>query len=511
MAEQTVYQRQAPFIENRIEKLLASVFGTGKGPIGGQPRIQPLPGPPFAYDDFPGTIRTADFRDSNNDGIDDRDQNLMEARVGPALPPQAPFEGKPVQPGFPSRPEGVGLAEIPTEIPAYEVAGLSPQQLAAIQMGQTGLGAYQPFLSSAQQAIGTGIGTIGAGVGMIGPAASMTQRFGEAQVSPELAQARALASGATQAYDPTSAQAFMDPYQQQVTQQALEDIRRQADIAAQSQAAQAIQAGAFGGGREGVVRAETERGVQDIMSKRIFEDLSRNYMQAQQAAMGAQEAQQRRALQAASQLGQLGVSEAQLAEQGLGRGLSAASQLGQLGLSEAELAERGLSRGLGAAGQLGGFGISEAELAERGLSRGLGAAGQLGQLGQALGGLGAQTLQAGQAQAGLGELTQQLGQADISQMLGLGSLTQQFGYGQGRRFVPGQAQLEAARATELARQKEPFERLAFASDILRGVPSSQITYTQQPSPSMLQQALGLGIAGLGAYGSLGGTIGSLGF
>jgi len=379
MAEQVVYNRQAPFIEERIEKLLASVFGTGKGPI----VDQPLSG----ADKFRGgTIRTADFQDSNNDGIDDRDQFI---------------EGRPVV-----RPEGVGLAEMPTKVPAYEVAGLSPQQLDAIRMGQAGLGAYQPFLSSAQQAIGTGIGTIGAGVGMIDPAAAMTQRFGEAQVSPELAQARALtqrfgeeqvspelaqaralaqrfgeeqvspelaqaralAGGATQGYDPTSAQAFMDPYQRQVTQQALEDIRRQADIAAQSQAAQAIQAGAFGGGREGVVRAETERGVQDIMSKRIFEDLSRNYMQAQQAAMGAQEAQQRRALQAASQLGQLGVSEAQLAEQGLGRGLSAASQLGQLGLSEAELAERGLSRGLGAAGQLGGFGISEAELAERGLS-----------------------------------------------------------------------------------------------------------------------------------------------
>ena len=347
-----------------------------------------------------------------------------------------------------------GLAGTPRKVPAYEVAGLSPQQLAAIQMGQAGLGAYQPFLASAQQAIGTGIGTIGAGVGMIDPAAEMTQRFGEAQVSPELAQARALASGATQAYDPTSAQAFMDPYQQQVTQEALKDIRRQADIAAQGQAAQAIQAGAFGGGREGVVRAETERGVQDIMSKRIFEDLSRNYMQAQQAAMGAQEAQQQRALQAA--------------------------------------------------GQLGGFGISEAQLAEQGLSRGLGAAGQLGQLGQTLGGLGTQALQAGQAQAGLGELTQQLGQKDIQQMLGLGSLTQQFGYGKGKSFVPGQAQLEASRATELARQKEPFDRLAFASDILRGVPSSQISYTQQPSPSMLQQALGLGISGLSAYGAFGG-------
>ena len=99
--------------------------------------------------------------------------------------------------------------------------------------------------------------------------------------------------------------------------------------------------------------------------------------------------------------------------------------------------------------------------------------------------------------------------------MGLGQLTQQFGYeDEAGAFVPGQAQIEAARATTLAEQKEPFERTAFASDILRGVPSSQITYTQQPTPSALQQALGLGIAGLGAYGSAGGTFGgvsSLGF
>ena len=89
--------------------------------------------------------------------------------------------------------------------------------------------------------------------------------------------------------------------------------------------------------------------------------------------------------------------------------------------------------------------------------------------------------------------------------MGLGSLQQQFGYeGADGTFTPGQAQLEAARQTTLAAQKEPFERAAFASDILRGVPSSQITYSQVPSPSTLQQVAGLGIAGLGALGGIGG-------
>ena len=132
---------------------------------------------------------------------------------------------------------------------------------------------------------------------------------------------------------------------------------------------------------------------------------------------------------------------------------------------------------------------------------------------QQLGALGSQTLQGARSQlqsaqglAGLGQLGSQLGSRDIDRLLGLGQLTQQFGFVDPttQTFVPGQAQIDAARATTLAEQKEPFERVAFASDILRGVPSSQITYTQSPSPSTLQQIAGLGIAGLGAVGSLGG-------
>ena len=111
----------------------------------------------------------------------------------------------------------------------------------------------------------------------------------------------------------------------------------------------------------------------------------------------------------------------------------------------------------------------------------------------------------------MGQLGQQLASRDIDRLLGLGQLTQQFGFVDPttQAFVPGQAQIEAARATTLAEQKEPFERVAFASDILRGVPSSQITYSQSPSPSLLQQVAGLGIAGLGAYGNITGGLGGI--
>ena len=71
--------------------------------------------------------------------------------------------------------------------------------------------------------------------------------------------------------------------------------------------------------------------------------------------------------------------------------------------------------------------------------------------------------------------------------------------------------LEAQRQQQLMAQREPFNRLTFASDILRGAPSSQISNTTQPQTNPFAQARGLGIAGLGAYGQFnqGGGFGGL--
>jgi hypothetical protein len=127
--------------------------------------------------------------------------------------------------------------------------------------------------------------------------------------------------GSAQAYDPNQAASYMNPYQQQVTQNALGEMRRQADIAQQGQAAQAVGAGAFGGTREGVQRAETERGIQDLMQQRIMQDYANNYAQAQQAAMQGFESQQGRQLAGGQALGQAGMQFANLG-QGIG-GLTA--------------------------------------------------------------------------------------------------------------------------------------------------------------------------------------------
>ena len=100
--------------------------------------------------------------------------------------------------------------------------------------------------------------------------------------------------------------------------------------------------------------------------------------------------------------------------------------------------------------------------------------------------------QLGVSQAGLGQLGQQMGVQDINTLLGIGGLQQ----GQTQR------EFDVARANELAQQALPFQRVGFMSDIFRGVPSLQQTYstTTTPPPSRTSQLLGLGIAGLGAAG-----------
>ena len=102
------------------------------------------------------------------------------------------------------------------------------------------------------------------------------------------------------------------------------------------------------------------------------------------------------------------------------------------------------------------------------------------------------TGQLGVSQAGLGQLGQQMGVQDINTLLGIGSLQQQ----------QGQRQRDINRANILAEQALPFQQVGFLSDIFRGVPALQQTFTTrtQPGPDRTSQLLGLGIAGLGAYG-----------
>ena len=83
---------------------------------------------------------------------------------------------------------------------------------------------------------------------------------------------------------PQAYQQFMSPYQQQVIDTTLQEYDRQRQIAQQAIPFQAIQAGAFGGGREGVQRAEF--GSQTLQNRAALQAqlLQQGYGQAQQAA-----------------------------------------------------------------------------------------------------------------------------------------------------------------------------------------------------------------------------------
>ena len=168
------------------------------------------------------------------------------------------------------------LLKQPLQVPQQEVAGLTPTQLDAMARAQEGIGSFQPFLDAATAAQTAGLGTLGAGA----------QTVAGAEFVP------------TQA----TLDRFMDPYQQNVTQEALKEIDRQQQIAQNQLAGQAVKAGAFGGSRFGVAQSELARNAADLRSRRIFEDLSRNFQQAQAASRAAN--QQR--LQAGQVFGQLG-------------------------------------------------------------------------------------------------------------------------------------------------------------------------------------------------------------
>jgi len=334
--------------------------------------------------------------------------------------------------------EAQNLYNQPMSIPAVEAAGLSGTELQGIDFAKQGVGSFEPYIQAASQGVTQGMDLTQRGALAAGAIDTAAQYQAAqdilARAVPVLGQGIGGILGSAQGYSPTQAEAFMNPYQQEVTRNALGEMRRQADIAQQGQAAQAIGAGAFGGTREGVQRAETERGIQDLMQQRIMQDYANNYAQAQQAAMQGFESQQGRQLAGGQALGQAGMQFANLG-QGIG-GLTA---------------------------QQAGVDISKA--------------GTLGSLGGQMGSLGTQY-------GALGQATQQLGAADTALLMGLGGLERQV----------EQGQIDAIRSTQMQEAMAPYQQLGFVSDIYRGAPTTSMALTSQTAPSAtpLQTAAGLG-------------------
>ena len=125
------------------------------------------------------------------------------------------------------------------------------------------------------------------------------------------------------AFSAEAAKGLMSPYMQNVVDVQQQQAKRQADIAAQTQQAQAARSGAFGGGRDAIMRsqanAELQRNLQGIQAtglQNAFQNAqqqfnTQNQLNAQQQQFGASLGMQglQTALSGAQQLGNLGQTQ----------------------------------------------------------------------------------------------------------------------------------------------------------------------------------------------------------
>jgi hypothetical protein len=171
------------------------------------------------------------------------------------------------------------------------VAGEDPLQTQAINLARSGVGSFQPFLQAAQSAVGQQAGLTG----------------------------------------PQAFQQFMSPFQQQVIDTTLQDFDRQAAIGRQNIRDQAVTAGAFGGGREGVALGEFETGNLRNRANLLAQLQQQGFTQAQNLAQQAFQNQGNLAAQ------QMGLSNFQRGS--LGQDVSALGNLGAFrqGITQAQL------------------------------------------------------------------------------------------------------------------------------------------------------------------------------
>ncbi len=172
----------------------------------------------------------------------------------------------------------------------------------------------EPFVEAA------GLGITNKGLGLLGssiPTSTYTGRqFVQGQSDLEK-QAATAAAGLGSLTGAQGYQQFQSPYQQQVIDASLAEFDRNAAVQQTGLRDQAIQSGAYGGGREGIMQSEAMRNNQ----------LNRGQLQSGLLQEGFQNAQQQALLQLQAQQG-LGTYQSQLggAQRQIGQGQLAADQ-----------------------------------------------------------------------------------------------------------------------------------------------------------------------------------------
>ena len=170
-----------------------------------------------------------------------------------------------------------GFAQDPVTIPGQQVSNFTGLQNEAMDRTKKGLGTFQPYLNQASNYL----------------------------------------MDSTQAYDPNSYQAYMNPYQNEVIggiEDQFDKMQNQANMSA-------VQAGAFGGSRQGIQTAELGRQRADA----VGQAQAQNYGQAQQQAQAQFSNQMTRQQSAGQGLAGLGAQQQALQQGDIASAMSAGS------------------------------------------------------------------------------------------------------------------------------------------------------------------------------------------
>lgn len=356
--------------------------------------------------------------------------------------------------------ETLGKAQALTDInqnpyQAYggeRIAGFAPMQQQAFQTA----GQMQPSQLGQQAGQFAGAATLGA----LGTGYDPTQAVYLQAQAPQLQQYQMGPAERVRAdmFGGRQAAQYMSPYIEQAMAPQLREAQRTSEMQRLADQAQAVRAGAFGGGRQAIVEAERQRNLGTQMGDIRARGLQAAYEQA--AQQFNQDAARR--LQAAQLNQQAGLTVG-------GQNLQAALGVQQLG------AQTGLQAQL--ANQQA---MQQARQLEE----------QSRQYGAGLGLQGLQTALQGAGQMG------QLGQTQFGQAMDINRLQQQVG--------AQQQGLEQQRLSQnyqdfMNQQRYPYQQLEFMSNILRGTPMGTVQTMYQAPPSMGSQLLGAGTSLAGAY------------
>jgi len=248
--------------------------------------------------------------------------------------------------------------------------------------------------------------------------------------------------------DPEVISQYMNPYQQLVVQPQMDEARRQSEIMGQQASLQAAGQGSLGGYREAIMQSERERNLERQLGDIYGAGQKQAYDQAVGVFQSGEAARQQAAAMGldAAKIEQYGrIAEEDARRAAMDMNYAQAQRSAQLGQSAYSQLMGGDQQRLAAAGMLGDY-VDQRQRMEFDRLRAMQSAGQIER----------ELLQRG---------------------------------------------LDIGYSDFLRQQAYPRENLAFLSSMLQGIPIApgQVSQSYGITPSMTQQLLGAGIAGVGLY------------